>query len=85
MPKSPEYPVPALEKGLDLIETLASVAVPLSLSELANQLDRGTSELFRMLNCLERRGYVTRDVVSGKYGLTLKLCPAHPASRPPKP
>jgi DNA-binding IclR family transcriptional regulator len=71
--KAPHYPVPALEKGLDIIETLAAAAVPQSLAELAVTLERSSSELFRMLNCLERRGYVTRDALSGKFGLTLKL------------
>ncbi len=73
MPKSPEYPVPALEKGLDIVEALAAEAAPQSLAELAAGLKRSSSELFRMLNCLERRGYVAREAVSGKYGLSLKL------------
>lgn len=73
MPKSPNYPVPALEKGLDILEALAAAAVSQSLAELAGRLERSSSELFRMLNCLERRGYVARDAASGKYGLTLKL------------
>ncbi len=73
MPKTPNYPVPALEKGLDIVETLAAAAVPQSLAELADALDRSSSELFRMLNCLERRGYVKRDGSSGKYALTLRL------------
>lgn len=71
--KSPEYPVPALEKGLDILEALAAAAVPASLAGLAESLGRSRSELFRMLNCLERRGYVTRDEVSAKYELSLKL------------
>lgn len=73
MAPTPNYPVPALEKGLDVIETLAAAAVPQSLGELAATLERSSSELFRMLNCLERRGYIIRDALSGKYGLTLKL------------
>jgi DNA-binding IclR family transcriptional regulator len=73
MPKAPDYPVPALEKGLDIIEALAAIAVPQSLAELAARLDRSSSELFRMLNCLERRGYLMREPISGKYGLSLKL------------
>lgn len=73
MPKLPSYPVPALEKGLDILETLAAASVPQSLGELAVSLDRSSSELFRMLNCLEQRGYITREPVSGKYALTLKL------------
>ena len=73
MPQSPDYPVPALEKGLDILEALAVAAVPQSLADLAARLQRSRSELFRMLNCLERRGYVTRDSLSAKYGLSLKL------------
>jgi len=73
MSSTPNYTVPALEKGLDIIEALAAVAVPLSLAELGVKLDRSSSELFRMLNCLEQRGYIVRDDASGKYGLTLKL------------
>ena len=73
MPKALHYPVPALEKGLDILEALAAAAVPQSLAELAGRLKRSSSELFRMLNCLELRGYLTREEVTGKYALTLKL------------
>jgi DNA-binding IclR family transcriptional regulator len=81
MAKGSTYPVPALEKGLDIIETLASVSEPQSLAELAVRLKRSRSELFRMLACLEQRGYLTRDDAAGKYALTLKLhalAHAHP-------
>ena len=67
------YPVPALEKGLDILEALAAAPVPQSLAELAATLRKGSNELFRILNCLEWRGYVGRDPVSGKYSLTLRL------------
>jgi DNA-binding IclR family transcriptional regulator len=67
------YRVPALEKGLDILEALASSPVPQSLSELARRLKRTASELFRMMNALEKRGYIERDPVSTKYGLTLRL------------
>lgn len=73
MTKAPQYKVPALEKGLDILEALAADPIPLSLAELASRLDRSSSELFRMLNCLEHRNYVERDTVSGKYLLSLKL------------
>lgn len=71
--KSPDYSVPALEKGLDILEALAASPVPLSLAELARDLDRGSAEIFRMLVCLERRAYLRRDAVSGKYAPTLRL------------
>jgi DNA-binding IclR family transcriptional regulator len=73
MPRSPNYTVPALEKGLDVLEILAAAAVPQSLAELGVALNRSSSELFRMLNCLEQRGYVRREQLSGKFRLTLKL------------
>lgn len=69
----PNYRAPALEKGLDILEALAAARVPQSLSEMARILKRSASELFRMLNLLERRGYILRDAVSGKYRLSLKL------------
>ncbi|MBD5780412.1 helix-turn-helix domain-containing protein [Pelagicoccus sp. NFK12] len=73
MPQAPQYKVPALEKGLDILEALAADPIPLSLAELASRLNRSSSELFRMLNCLEHRNYIERDSVSGKYLLSLKL------------
>ena len=73
MARTPNYSVPALEKGLDILEALAAAVVPQSLAELAERLGRSSSALFRMLVCLERRSYVTRDPVSGKYELSLKL------------
>ena len=71
--KGRRYFAPALEKGLDILEALASADVPLSLTELAGVLKRTPSELFRMLNLLETRAYVRRDLNSNCYELTLKL------------
>ena len=69
----PAYQVPALEKGLDILECLAGQGVPLTQSQLARALGRGPNEVFRMLVCLERRGYIQRDASSGAYSLTLRL------------
>jgi DNA-binding IclR family transcriptional regulator len=71
--KETRYSVPALEKGLDVLEALASAHVPQSLTELARRLSRTPSELFRMLDALERRAYIARDPVSDGYHLTLRL------------
>lgn len=68
-----KYAVPALEKGLDIVEYLADQAVPMTQSQLARALDRQPGELFRMLACLEGRDYVRRDPINGGYALTLKL------------
>jgi DNA-binding IclR family transcriptional regulator len=70
---SPQYRVPALEKGLEVLEVLSAASEPLSLSQVSDMTDKTTSELFRTLNCLVERGYVAKDDVSGKYQLTLKL------------
>jgi DNA-binding IclR family transcriptional regulator len=69
----PNYRVPALEKGLDVLECLAAQGVPMTQSQLARQLERGPSEIFRTLMTLERRGYIQREVESGAYSLTLRL------------
>jgi len=67
------YTAPALEKGLDVLELLASVSEALTHSEIARRLGRTVSEVFRMLVCLEQRGYISRTGPNEEYQLTLKL------------
>jgi DNA-binding IclR family transcriptional regulator len=66
------YAVPALEKGVDILELLAREAAGLSLNEIARALGRTSSELFRMVNALARRGYIQQGD-GDRYTLTLKL------------
>jgi DNA-binding IclR family transcriptional regulator len=66
------YATPALEKGLDVIELLAKQPGGLTKSEISRELNRTVSEIFRMLLCLERRGYIAQ-VDGEQYALTLKL------------
>lgn len=66
------YATPALEKGLDILELLAHQASGLTKSQLARELNRTVSEIFRMLLCLERRGYIAQ-ISEDRYSLTLKL------------
>jgi DNA-binding IclR family transcriptional regulator len=68
-----KYAVPALDKGLDILEYLASKAVPLSQTEIALGIERSANEIYRVLVGLESRGYLIRDEVSGKYSVSLKL------------
>ncbi|TGX55708.1 IclR family transcriptional regulator [Sphingomonas gei] len=68
-----KYSVPALEKGLDILEFLSDQAVPMTQAQLARALSRQPGELFRMLACLEGRGYLHRDPAAGGYSLTLRL------------
>lgn len=73
-PGSPKtYRVPALDKGLDILECLSESRVTMSQAQIARALGRSPSEIFRMLATLERRGYLLRDPISSAYGLTLKL------------
>ena len=67
------YAAPALEKGLDVLELLASVSEGLTHSEIARTMGRTVSEVFRMLVCLEQRGYISRTGTDERYRLTLKL------------
>jgi DNA-binding IclR family transcriptional regulator len=71
-PASAKYAVPALEKGLDILECLSAQGVPMTQAQLARALKREPGELFRMLSCLEARNYVRRGE-GGGYDLTLKL------------
>ena len=68
---SARYAAPALDKGLDVIELLARETEGLTLNEIARLLDRTSSELFRMVNALCRRGYIGQQ--DDRYSLTLKL------------
>lgn len=66
------YRAPALDKGLDILELLASVDGGLSQAEIAKHLDRSPNEFYRMLDRLVKRGYVTK-LDGDRYSLTLKL------------
>jgi DNA-binding IclR family transcriptional regulator len=66
------YSAPALEKGLDVLETLAAEPHTLSLQAIAGRLRRSPGELYRMLDVLVRRGYLAR-LPDSTYGLTLRL------------
>ena len=79
-----QYPTPALEKGLDILELLAGEPAGLSKSDVARRLGRTVSEIFRMLLCLEERGYISQSRDSEHYRLTLrlfKLAQEHPPTK----
>jgi len=81
-PKAPNrYPTPHLEKGLDILELFASEPSGLTKSDVARKLGRTISEIFRMLLCLEERGYIAQSPDSDRYHLSLhlfKLAQEHP-------
>ncbi len=71
--KTEKYSAPALSKGLDILELLATRSSGMKKTEIAKTLDRSISEIFRMLAVLADRGYVTIDDASEQYSLTLKM------------
>ena len=71
--KSTRYRAPALEKGLDVIELLAAEKTPLNLSAISQRLGRSSGELFRMLQVLEFKGFITTADSGAGYVLTNKL------------
>jgi DNA-binding IclR family transcriptional regulator len=72
-PKTSRYRAPALEKGLDVIELLAAEKTPLNLSAISQRLGRSSGELFRMLQVLEFKGFITVSENGTGYVLTNKL------------
>lgn len=69
-----KYRAPALEKGLDILELLASQGLPMTTSQMAVTLGRSVSELFRMVLALEYRGYIASSPEGREgYLLTNKL------------
>jgi DNA-binding IclR family transcriptional regulator len=69
MERKTAYFAPALEKGLDILELLSRHGEPLTLTRIADELQRSKSEIFRMVMVLLERGYLQRDVATD--GLTL--------------
>ena len=81
---SRQYSAPALEKGLDILELFADEPGGLSKSDIARRLGRTVSEIFRMLLCLERRGYISQSREDERYRLTLhlfELAQEHPPTK----
>jgi len=58
--EKPAYSVPALEKGLDVLELLATLTDPVTPSQIAQRLGRSLQEVYRVVVALERRGYIVR-------------------------
>ncbi|MDQ1155626.1 IclR family transcriptional regulator [Brevundimonas sp. SORGH_AS_0993] len=66
-----KYRAPALEKGLDVLELLSAQGEAMTPSQMSATLGRSVSELFRMIQVLEFRGYIEQS--SDGYRLTNRL------------
>lgn len=73
MDEDRRYKAPALEKGLDVLELLATTSSPMTLTQIVNQLGRSHGELFRMVQVLEFRGYIEQEGSAEGYMLTDRL------------
>ena len=77
-----KYRAPALEKGLDVLELLASHGAAMTPSQMSSELGRSVSELFRMIQVLEFRRYI--EATPDGYSLTNRLFTLGMAQSPVK-
>lgn len=67
------YRAPALDKGLDILELLATQPHGLTRAEIVKEMERSPNEIYRMLERLVARQYVMRNPSGDRYALSLKL------------
>ena len=72
-PQNDRYRAPALDKGLDILELLAQQPHGLTRAEIVKAMGRSPSEIYRMLERLVARHYVTRSPEGDRHALSLKL------------
>lgn len=70
---TPTYAVPALEKGMDIVELLAEEPAGLTLTEIGSRLGRSMGEVFRMITALQRRGWLHKDPESDRFSVTFRV------------
>ncbi|QDU10688.1 IclR family transcriptional regulator [Gimesia aquarii] len=65
--------VPALERGLDVLETLSQAPDGLGISELATRLSLNKNAIFRITHALTDRDYLERDPLTKRFKLSTKF------------
>ncbi|ARJ69736.1 IclR family transcriptional regulator [Paracoccus contaminans] len=78
------YRAPALDRGLDILELLASRPDGLTRAEIGKALGFGPSQIYRVLERLAARRYIARLDGGDRYALSMKLFALgsrHPALR----
>ncbi|NBX04859.1 MAG: IclR family transcriptional regulator, partial [Betaproteobacteria bacterium] len=68
-----QYRAPALDKGLDILELLATQPQGLTRAQIVQNMARSANEIYRMLERLVARQYVTRSAGGDRYALSHKL------------
>lgn len=67
------YNAPALERGFDILELLASGTPSLTISEIAQGLGRSMSEVFRIIIVMERAGWLVKDPATDRFSVSYRL------------
>ena len=70
---SNEYSVPSIDRALTVLELLAQSREGFSLSEISRKLTLPKSSVHLLIGTLEKRGYLQRNALNGKYCFGLKL------------
>ena len=68
-----EYKVKSVDRVLHLLEIMADEKTELELTELCKKTHINTTTLYRLLETLKSRGFVTQNPYTGRYRLGLKL------------
>ena len=68
-----KYSVPALEKGLRILELLSHEPLGLTQTDVAEKMGKSLGEVFRMVVCMRDLGYVAFVPNTDRYVLTPKL------------
>ncbi len=69
----PNYKVPNLERGLEIMELLADCPLGLSIQEIKNRLKLSQTTVFRITQSLLQLGYLGRNEESKHFFLTRKM------------
>ena len=56
-----KYQAPALSRGLDILEVLSNQQKPLTLNQIASELNLNTNQVFRLLYVLVDKEYITKQ------------------------
>src|SRR5206468_4456327 len=68
----PAYKAPAADKALDILEFMADRPDGVTQTEISTGVGRSIHEIYRIIQLLEKRGYLVRTA-SDRYRLSLKL------------
>lgn len=67
------YSAPALEKGIAILELFGTEPRGLTISEIAQRLNRSISEVFRIIIVMERLGWLAKDPTNDHYSVTYRV------------